>query len=267
MPNHIPETTMQTPSEVAFTLDASQPVLTHTRSMQAESGIVPHSHPRGQLLWAAKGILRVTSEHAVWVVPSTHAVWIPGGLLHQVSSETAAQTRNIYIDPSFAIRENEKAVIMLKMSPLMREIVLKLTESENHLSKERIQRLGLVALDELDALEPLQLFISSGDDPRLKKLISHIVNHAAQNEPLDLLSRRVGASVRTIERLFKAETGLTYRQWRSRFRLMNSLEHIVNGANTTTVAHQLGYQSVSSFISAFKSLFGCTPQEYASRKG
>jgi AraC-like DNA-binding protein len=73
--------------------------------------------------------------------------------------------------------------------------------------------------------------------------------------------------VRTIERLFKAETGLTYRQWRSRFRLMNSLEHIVNGANTTTVAHQLGYQSVSSFISAFKSLFGCTPQEYASRKG
>ncbi|MCG6228612.1 helix-turn-helix domain-containing protein [Vibrio furnissii] len=266
MPNHIPDATMQSPSDVAFTCDASQPVLTHSRSMQAESGIVPHSHPRGQLLWATTGILRVTSEHAVWVVPSTHAVWIPGGMLHQVNSETAAQTRNIYIDPSFAVRQNEKAVVMLKMSALMREIVLTLTESANRLSKERIQRLGLVALDELDALEPLQLYISSGEDPRLKKLIRHIVNHAEQNESLADLSRQVGASVRTIERLFKAETGLTYRQWRSRFRLMSSLEHIVNGANTTTVAHQLGYQSVSSFISAFKVLFGCTPQEYAKQR-
>lgn len=266
MSNHIPGATTHTPSEVAFTLDASQPVLTHSRSMQAESGIVPHAHPRGQLLWASKGVLRVTSDHAVWVVPSTHAVWIPGGLLHQVSSETAAQTRNIYIDPSFSVRQNEQAVIMLKMSPLMREIVLKLTEDAENLAKDRIQRLGLVALDELDALEPLQLFISSGEDPRLKKLISHIVNHAAQNESLESLSRRVGASVRTIERLFKAETGLTYRQWRSRFRLMNALEHIINGANTTTVAHQLGYLSVSSFTAAFKALFGCTPQEYANRK-
>ncbi|WP_264906960.1 helix-turn-helix transcriptional regulator [Vibrio sp. STUT-A11] len=265
MSKHISNTTMFSPSDVAFILDATQPVLTHSRSMVAESSIKPHAHPRGQLLWAAKGILRVTSEKGVWVVPSTHAVWIPGGHYHQVSNETATQTRNLYIDPSFCVRQNSDKVIMLKMSSLMREIILKLTESPEPLTKARVHHLGLVALDELESLEALELFIPSGNDPRLQRLISIIVNHPEQSLLLEELATQVGASVRTIERLFKAETGLTFRQWRSRFRLMNSLEKIAQGQNTTLVAHQLGYSSVSSFISSFKKLFGCTPQEYAQR--
>ncbi|BDR16406.1 hypothetical protein VspSTUT11_43820 [Vibrio sp. STUT-A11] len=147
----------------------------------------------------------------------------------------------------------------------MREIILKLTESPEPLTKARVHHLGLVALDELESLEALELFIPSGNDPRLQRLISIIVNHPEQSLLLEELATQVGASVRTIERLFKAETGLTFRQWRSRFRLMNSLEKIAQGQNTTLVAHQLGYSSVSSFISSFKKLFGCTPQEYAQR--
>lgn len=265
MSKHISNTTMLSPSDVAFVLDPTQPVLTHSRSMVAESAIEPHMHPRGQLLWAAKGILRVTSEKAVWVVPSTHAVWIPGGHYHQVSNETATQTRNLYVDPTFSVRENSDKVIMLKMSSLMREIILKLTQSTETLTRSRIHNLGLVALDELDSLEALELYIPSGRDPRLQRLISMIVNQPEQSPLLEQLATQVGASVRTIERLFKTETGLTFRQWRSRFRLMNSLEKIAQGHNTTLVAHELGYSSVSSFIASFKKLFGCTPQEYAQR--
>lgn len=265
MSKHIPNRTVLSPSEVAFILDPTQPVLTHSRSMVAESSVEPHAHPRGQLLWGAKGILRVTSEKAVWVVPSTHAVWIPGGHYHQVSNETATQTRNLYVDPSFCIRQNSEKVVMLKMSALMREVILKLTECADSLTKEREHNLGLVALDELESLEALELYIPSGHDPRLQRLLSLIVNRPEQSLSLEHLATQVGASVRTIERLFKAETGLTFRQWRSRFRLMNSLEKINQGYNTTTVAHELGYSSVSSFIASFKKLFGCTPQDYGQR--
>jgi len=265
MPKHISNTTMLSPSDVAFILDPTQPVLTHSRSMVAESSIKPHAHPRGQLLWGSKGILRVASEQAVWVVPSTHAVWIPGGHYHQVSNETATQTRNLYVDPSFFVRQCSEKVVMLKMSPLMREVILKLTEKVDSLSKERVNHLGLVALDELESLEVLELYIPSGQDPRLQRLISLIINQPNQSLLLEQLATQVGASTRTIERLFKAETGLTFRQWRSRFRLMNSLEKISQGYNTTLVAHELGYSSVSSFISSFKKLFGCTPQEYTLR--
>ncbi|EOU2462839.1 AraC family transcriptional regulator [Vibrio navarrensis] len=258
-------TAMLSPSDVAFILDPTRPVLTHCRSMVAESAIEPHAHPRGQLLWSAKGILRVTSEKAVWVVPTTHAVWIPGGHYHQVSNETATQTRNLYIDPSFCVRQNSDKVVMLKMSSLMREVILRLTENADELTQQRAHHLGLVALDELESLPALELYIPSGHDPRLQRLISIIVNQPEQSLLLEQLATEVGASVRTIERLFKAETGLTFRQWRSRFRLMNSLEKITQGSKTTLVAHELGYNSVSSFISSFKEMFGCTPQEYAQR--
>lgn len=262
MSKHIPNTTMLSPSDVAFILDPNLPVLTHTRSMLAESAMEPHAHPRGQLLWGAKGILRVTTEKAVWVVPSTYAVWIPGGHYHQVSNETDTQTRNLYIDPSFCVRNRTDEVTMLKMSSLMREVIVKLTENTDSLAERTAYHLGLVALDELESLEKYELYIPSGEDPRLKRLIRIMVNNPDQMLLLEELAIQVGASTRTIERLFKSETGLTFRQWRSRFRLMNSLEKIAQGQNTTWVAHSLGYSSVSSFISSFKALFGCTPQEY-----
>ncbi|MCS6123682.1 AraC family transcriptional regulator [Shewanella baltica] len=254
--------TLLMPSDVAFITDANRPVLTHTRNMAAEAGIEPHSHPRGQLLWAAKGLLRVRSENAVWVVPSTHAVWIPCNLPHQVNSETHAHTRNIYIDPSYDVRSQDTQVVMVTMTALMRELVLKLCESSHLLGSGQLHRLGLVAIDELETLDSLDAHLPAGSDPRLSRLIQKLIRHPTVNYTLTELAEMGGASVRTIERLFKAETGLTYRQWRQRFRLLNSLESLSQGESTTMVAHSLGYLSVSSFSAAFKMQFGCTPQNY-----
>lgn len=258
-------TTIFPPSDVAFILDSSLPVLAHGRNMQAETSMEAHAHPRGQLLWAEQGVLRVTGEHAVWVVASTHAVWIPGDISHQVSCETNTKIRNIYIDPTYPVRQNEKEIVMLTMSTLMQEIILRLTDMHNVLTEERRKRLGLVAIDELEELKPSNLYLHSGQDPRIQRLISYIVQHPQQTLSLANLSKLAGASVRTMERLFKAETGMTFRQWRSRFKLMNALVQLNEGDSTTEVAYQLGYKSVSGFIHAFKTEFGCTPQVYANR--
>lgn len=266
MPKDIPNTTTFSPSDAAFILDPTRPVLTHGRDMQAETNIAKHSHPRGQLLWAEKGVLRITCEEFVWVVPPTHAIWIPSYQQHQVSSETKSTLRNLYIDPSYPIRRDEKRVAMLIMTPLMREVVLKLSDNKHSLTDNRNKNLGLVAIDELEVLEPFNNEIHTGQDPRLQRLISYIVQNPNQHLPLPALSSLVGASVRTIERLFKTETGMTFRQWRSRFRLMNSLGEFSQGKNSTTVAHELGYKSVSSFIATFKAQFGCTPQQYLARQ-
>ncbi len=262
MTRFVPKAPSLPPSGLAFTLDANRPILTHERSMDAETSITAHRHPRGQLLWAAEGILSITSEQTVWVVPSTHAVWIPGGIEHQVSSQTAAQVRNIYIDPSYPIRQAEHSVVMLTMTALMREVILRLTQRKLP-DTEQFKRLGLVAIDELELLEPFDIRIPSGHDPRLRKLINTIVNNPNDNFTLVQLANIAGGSVRTIERLFKSETGMTFRQWRSRFRLMNSLDLLCRGQSTTFVAHALGYKSVSSFVSTFRLEFGSTPQEYA----
>jgi len=266
MPNDISNASALAPSDVAFTIDENKPVLSHGRSMQAETSIIPHAHPRGQLLWPEKGVLRVTSKNSVWVVPATHAMWIPSNISHQVSNETDTHTRNLYVDPSFKIRNHESSIVMVTMSQLMKEVIVRLTDDRYSLTISQTQHLGLVAIDELEVLVPFNNYIHSGRDPRLQRLISHIVQNPTNTLSLSALSTLAGASVRTIERLFKAETGMTFRQWRSRFRLMNSLAQLVPGRSSTSVAHELGYKSVSSFIDAFKTQFGCTPQEYIARK-
>lgn len=50
--------------------------------------------------------------------------------------------------------------------------------------------------------------------------MGYILQYPYQTLPLATLS---GVSGRTIERFFKAETGMTFRQCRSRFRLMNTM--------------------------------------------
>jgi AraC-like DNA-binding protein len=254
--------TLLIPNQVAFIIDSAKPVLTHAREIKTEATIGPHSHPRGQLLWAEKGVLRVTSNESVWIVPETHAIWIPSEISHQVDSETYIQLRNLYIDPSYSIRKDEQSIVMVTMSALMREVILTLSDASDHLTEQRIKHLGLVAIDELQVLKPFNNYIHAGKDPRLQRLISYMVKYPHNTLSLPVLATKAGASVRTIERLFKSETGMTFRQWRSRFRLMNSLVQLTHDKSTTNLAHELGYKSVSSFISTFKSQFGCTPQQY-----
>ena len=88
-----------------------------------------------------------------------------------------------------------------------------------------------------------------------------------QKEPSDSrslieLSKFAGASKRTLERLFKHETGLGFGKWRQQLRLGHALRLLAAGDTVTTVATDVGYDSVSAFISAFRITFGKTPGQY-----
>jgi AraC-like DNA-binding protein len=52
-------------------------------------------------------------------------------------------------------------------------------------------------------------------------------------------------------------------QWRIVARMKRALELLAEGDNVHRVAQRLGYDSVSTFISAFSAQFGTTPGAYA----
>lgn len=76
------------------------------------------------------------------------------------------------------------------------------------------------------------------------------------------LSKFAGASKRTVERLFRSETGLGFGEWRQQLRLGHALRLLAAGQAVTTVALDVGYDSISAFISAFRMTFGQTPGQY-----
>ncbi|MGO3742652.1 helix-turn-helix domain-containing protein [Kerstersia sp.] len=79
---------------------------------------------------------------------------------------------------------------------------------------------------------------------------------------LHLLERQVGASGKTIGRIFRKETGMGYQQWRQQWRLMRAMEWLATGKSIAATAAELEFSSDSVFISFFRSMMGQTPGEY-----
>ncbi|WP_116133487.1 helix-turn-helix transcriptional regulator [Tropicimonas sp. IMCC34043] len=264
MTKDVADTPNYVPSGKGFVDDPARPILVYARTRAAGATIPPHRHPRSQLLWAWQGVLRVTSAGCVWIVPPSHAVWIPGGTLHDVVTETDVEIRNLYVDPSCPIRaEPEGQCSVLLLTPFMRELILRLGGADMRAPFDApLRRLCAVALDEIEALEEAPLNLPGGQDPRLLRLTRHLRGHPEDPRHLNQLAAIAGASPRTLERLFRRETGLTFRQWRSRLKLLAAIELLSRGQSSTAIAWSLGYRSPSAFVAAFRQHFGRAPQAF-----
>ncbi|PYQ60799.1 MAG: AraC family transcriptional regulator, partial [Acidobacteria bacterium] len=79
------------------------------------------------------------------------------------------------------------------------------------------------------------------------------------------VARASAASERTLERLFRAETGLPFGVWRQRARLLRALQLLAEGGAVAEVANAIGYESTSAFVAAFRRALGTTPGRYFKR--
>ena len=116
-----------------------------------------------------------------------------------------------------------------------------------------------VLMDELEAahIEPLLLPLPS--DARALAAADCVLTNPADGATADAVARRCGLSARTLERLFRAETGMRFGLWRQKARLLESVRVLAEGGSVTDAALESGYSSVSAYIAAFKQTFGCTP--------
>jgi AraC-like DNA-binding protein len=82
------------------------------------------------------------------------------------------------------------------------------------------------------------------------------------SDSLAAVARAVGLGTRTLERRFRAETGLTPGRWRQQRKLMATLELIALGEQVKTAAVAAGFASASAYVAAFRKVFGVTPARY-----
>lgn len=66
-------------------------------------------------------------------------------------------------------------------------------------------------------------------------------------------------SERNLARLFRRETGSSFRSWRLHRRMQAAYDRLKQGESVTSVSLECGYSSLSAFIGAFKRLFERTP--------
>lgn len=227
-----------------------------------------HQHQTGQLVYAVSGVMCVETLSAKWTIPSQRALWIPPRHAHSIRILTPTELRTVYFHPvllrravGFARRAQVHAITVL---PLVRELVLGLCNGIADIETQGLMaRLLLRTLRTADEL-PIDLPMPS--DPRLYRAASLCLSapdrRSSPGPSLTDMADAAAMSERTFSRRFTAEVGLSFRSWRQRARIVESLDLLATGRSTTFVAHALGFASVAAYAAAFRKLLRCAPGEF-----
>lgn len=239
-----------------------QAVVAFRRDLAAGETIPPHRHRRDQLVYASEGVITVTTARGAFVVPPQRAVWMPGGVEHRIDARRAVAMRTLYLEPGGAAGL-PAAVCVLHVTPLLRELILAaVAQPQAYRSNSPEERLMSVILDQIRVLPVAPLALPMPADPRLRRVAEALLADPADDRALAHWAREAGASARTLARLFRRETAMSFRVWRQQLRLLRALEMLAAGEAVTTVALDLGYDSPSAFIAMFRRNLGTTPTRY-----
>lgn len=223
-----------------------------------DSGL--HQHQRGQLLFTQQGCTRITLDNQLCLLPPSRAAWIPGGVPHRAVMHKAVDYRSVYISPALA-EQLPTQVRVIEVSALLRAVLepMAMAPFDTDWHSGRYAHLLALCLDEIQSAAEQALLLPLPQDKRLAPLLANL-EHLPP--PLHSLQHQVGASTKTIGRIFQRETGLGYQQWRQQWRLMRVIELLATGRSLGYCAFELGFASDSALIAFFKHMTGATPRSY-----
>ena len=184
-------------------------VRTHPLTLLHDHTTSTHIHEWDQLTYAASGVMRVHTDAASWVVPPHRAVWVPAGTKHSEEMHAPVSVRTLYLVPGIAKALPGECRIV-NISRLLRELILHISHiGALDRRKQTHAHLICVLLDELVSVAEVPLQLPMPRDPRAVRFAAILRQRPDDRGSVASLSRRVGASRRTMERLFLAETKMT----------------------------------------------------------
>ena len=243
--------------------DVTRPVFSLVTETTFIGETEAHHHRKAQLMYVIRGVLTMEAAGGIWTVPPHCALWIPGGVAHAGRVAGPIKIASLYLDPGLTAPLDQDCGIRF-VQPLLRELILRFDTAAAFppMNGKREERLIAMLLDELAAapLEPIQLPMPR--DRRLRRMAEAMIERPELRFTIDEWGARVGASHRTLSRHFQRETGMSFVRWRQQLHVGLALQRLARGERVTNVAIDLGYESVSAFISMFRRMLGTTPARY-----
>lgn len=242
--------------------DLPHVVLGQPKEHAWQQDVAPHNHQRTQLLYAIDGVMRVTTDVGVWLIPPRRALLIAPGVTHALTTLSKVSLRSLYIVPS-ALPGFSTGCRLIEVSNLLRELVLALIVDPRDVpAPGRGAQLAALILLELETAETVPIKIPWPRDRRLVGVCNAIMAEPGRTRTIDDWGAEVGASGRTLMRLFPRETGLPFRQWVQQAQLADAFCRLARGDSIASTANALGYASPSAFTAMFRRVLGHTPQHY-----
>lgn len=235
------------------------------RAIKSQGESLPlHAHEEGQLTFAASGIVQVHTDQGMWLVPPQLAAWVPSGVRHRIEIMADAELWIVLWQPSaimnWASHGSLERPFVLQITPFLRSLLTEAVSVDPALEKaELIVRL---MLPELVALPMAPTFLPMPTSPTGQRVADLVLADPRNLIGLEELASLAATSVRTVSRLFPLETGLSFKAWRQRARIVQAMEQLDRGNSPTTVALKIGFNSIAAFSHAFRQVTAMTPKAF-----
>ena len=224
-----------------------------------QESVPNHHHEEHQLVYGISGVMTVRTANQVFVLPPQKAIWIPARTIHSNSINGHVSMRSLFISPAYAKNILDRCFVV-EISPLLRELILHICGMKHLLYGQAFDKnLANITLELLKESKEINLGLPLPKDLRALRAAETMIQNPGSGKTVSEIICHCGASLRTIERIFYVETGMTVGKWRQQLRLFHALRKIEDGYNVTDAALDSGYNSPSAFIAMYKKKFGTTP--------
>lgn len=222
----------------------------------------PHAHALHELVWVQGGTMTTWLDDRVVTVPDGYGLWLPARTVHSGRMTARTALCDAYFEPTRTpVAFTESTVV--EITPVLAALLTHL-ERDDLAEAARLRAEGVV-FDLLASAEH-QYTLQIPRAEHITPIVAALLEDPTDARTLGEWAEVVGVSERTIARLFRAQTGLSFLQWRQVLRVHLSLTLISEGLEVQEVSEQLGYAQSSTFIASFKRVMGMTPGAYANTR-
>jgi AraC-like DNA-binding protein/mannose-6-phosphate isomerase-like protein (cupin superfamily) len=223
-----------------------------------------HAHGSDQLIYAVSGLMEVSSDQSMWLIPPHFALWIPARTHHRIHMSGPVSMRTLYLRTGLAARLEPRCAV-LHVTSLLRELIVETVRIGQLRMRDRYEcALRDLLTRQLQEASPVPTFVTLPRDERALAVAQAILRNPTESKPMAVLCAEVGVSVRTIERVFRKDVGTNFESWRRQVRLTKAVELLVSGCSIKEVAYKVGYCQSSAFVEMFRRTFGTTPKAWIS---
>jgi AraC-like DNA-binding protein len=246
--------------------DIARPIVAVSNEYPPAYELDWHQHRRGQLLYAASGVVVVSTPQGAWVAPPERAVWTPPACRHSVRMVGAVITSSVLVEPD-APGSLGDACKVIDVSPLLRDLLVAACDVVPEYDVAgRDGMIMALLLEELQRAPEVPLAVPFPKSVELARKCHAFLDRPSPHDTIDRWSGDLGMGRRAFTRAFRRETGISFGAWRQQACLIVALPRLAAGESVTTIALDLGYDSPTAFTTMFKRLIGMPPSLYRARR-
>jgi len=246
--------------------DPSIPAISTSISFARAHHCSSHQHARAQFVYAYKGAIQIKANGVETYLPSMQAIWIPAGTTHSLRATELVSYVSVFIDPVYC-QSFLKTCKVIQSNLLIHELILNSVEfNSNYKVASPEFRLSQVLIDQIKGLQEKQLGLVLPHSIQLVRVINDFISRPLITHSLTDYANRYGASLRTLQRRFKLETGMSFTRWQQYFLAYRAIEQLALGHSLAKISYELGYCNLSAFSQMFKRVIGVTAKQMMAQR-